>query len=88
MKRLFKIEEPQFFAALRLAASALVVQVDEIFHHVLHRFRAGIDGINLQLRIHHAARREPVQRAVILQAFLRQKIRIGHLVVRRPRQPL
>ena len=60
-----------------------MVEIDEIFHHVLHRLRPGIDGINLKPRITHRRRRQLMQQPVIIQTLRREKIRICRLVVGR-----
>ncbi len=59
----------------------LMMKVDEILHHVLDGFGAGVEGVNLQPRIAHGQRSQLVQETVILQTLRRQKIGIGRFIV-------
>ena len=83
MKCLVEINEPGMFDALGGPFEFLVMEVDEVLHHVFHRLRAGIDGIDFQPRFAHAFRHKLVQKPVIIQALRRQKIGVGGFVIRR-----
>ncbi len=79
VKRLVKIEK-----ALRpreRLAVLLLMQGDEVLHHVLDRLGARVHGVDLELVAAHAARRDLVQRAVVGDAFRREEIDVRHLVV-------
>ena len=76
---LIEIDEARIGGRASLGQLLVVVEIDEIFHHVLDRLGAGIDGIDLDAHALHAFRRQLVQQPVIGQAFRGQEIRIGDL---------
>ena len=82
VKRLVEVDEA---SSLRLAPEVRhlqVMEVDEILHHVLHRFRTRVHRVDLELGIPHALRRDLVQRAVVGHAVGGQEVGIADLVVR------
>ena len=83
MERLIEMDEPPGPRFLAGSFQLLMVEIDEILHHVFHRLRPGIHGINLQTRVPHRRRGQLMQQPVIIQALRREEIRIGRLVVRR-----
>ena len=67
-------------------AEFLVMQIDEILHHVFDGFRAGIDGVDFEAWVAHADGGEFVDQAVIIETFRRKKIGVGGFVVGRDDQ--
>ncbi len=58
-----------------------MVEVDEIFHHVLDGFGAGIDGVNFQPRVAHGLWGEVVQEAVEIEALGGEEVGVGGFIV-------
>ena len=64
----------------------VVVQVDQVFDHVLHGLGPRIDSIHFQLRVAHALRCQPVQQSIVVEALGSEEIRVGQLVIRCQRE--
>ncbi len=81
VKRLIEINKTTVGDATPVRTALRVELGDQVLEHVLDRLRAGVDGIDFQRWISHRFRREAIQQAVVFQAFRRQEIRVGDLVV-------